>query len=595
MLALLHLGSIAVDLILSANTELNVEGTSVHADSWIQIPTGATLNLLNATNVSADQIIVENGGVLRFWHGCASCSGGTYNWALLNSSGVVASIVNNVEVRSGGVIEGAGLTIQAGAFSIEEGGITTADGVGYPSDYGPEGLCNVASCSCQCVGAGGGSSHARSGGGGYGGAGGNGAGWDVVGQAELAPAKHTRVLPTKPQPRAPPPKPLPPSLPPTEPSPPPPWAPPRLLRSAPRARMPQQHGRRMHIHSNREAHVVTAGFVHHRTGRYWFYCPQRWRGTDFSPGADGYFRPVARRYSSITQTRCLSAALSPWTGNSGNANWVGPFSSPTDPPGGLGWNWLCMLFVAALALGARRGKHSRLVASRGAFPPIQSAPVLHRHNRRRTRVSTVGITPDPPDPPAAEVAAAANPPDDPLTRERETPKGTGHAEWRARSCEQQQSAVALPTGVRQCLASRKASRRQWAAHSRADWAGRRRHGNALRSLIHLVLLSAASGWKLPHHALPKQQAATNGESSGGRRQLATGCTLSCDGTTYVASTCNPDWSCICDTSWGNSCECDEPGYCNAAYYANNGQECDTCTTGCACPANQFGAAKQVMP
>ena len=269
MLALLHLGSIAVDLILSANTELNVEGTSVHADSWIQIPTGATLNLLNATNVSADQIIVENGGVLRFWHGCASCSGGTYNWALLNSSGVVASIVNNVDVRSGGVIEGAGLTIQAGAFSIEEGGITTADGVGYPSDYGPEGLCNVASCSCQCVGAGGGSSHARSGGGGYGGAGGNGAGWDVVGQAELAPAKHTRVLPTKPQPRAPPPKPLPPSLPPTGPSPPPPRAPPQLLRSAPRARLPQQHGRRLGYILD---YIDTPGLFVFTSGGY---CPMR--------------------------------------------------------------------------------------------------------------------------------------------------------------------------------------------------------------------------------------------------------------------------------------------------------------------------------
>ena len=63
----------------------------------------------------------------------------------------------------------------------------------------------------------------------------------------------------------------------------------------------------------------------------------------------------------------------------------------------LGWNWLSMLLVAALALGVQRGKHrhwdSYLVANRGMHPTaIQSTTALRRHSRR-SRVSTVGIAP----------------------------------------------------------------------------------------------------------------------------------------------------------------------------------------------------------
>ena len=113
--------------------------------------------------MSANAISVESGGVLRFWHGCTSCSGDAYSWTAQHSSDIMVSISNVVQVHSGGKIEGSGVTIQAGSFVILEGGSITADGLGYPANYGPNGRCQPADVTC--TGAGGCGSHARSGGG----------------------------------------------------------------------------------------------------------------------------------------------------------------------------------------------------------------------------------------------------------------------------------------------------------------------------------------------------------------------------------------------------------------------------------------------
>ena len=53
----------------------------------------------------------------------------------------------------------------------------------------------------------------------------------------------------------------------------------------------------------------------------------------------------------------------------------------------LGWSWLWMLLLAALALRMPRRKHDRwgpyrFVASRGALQPTQSAPVFRCQNPR---------------------------------------------------------------------------------------------------------------------------------------------------------------------------------------------------------------------
>ena len=62
----------------------------------------------------------------------------------------------------------------------------------------------------------------------------------------------------------------------------------------------------------------------------------------------------------------------------------------------LGWNWLRMLLVATLALGIRRGKHSRWgpcwFANKGALLHIQSASALRR-NSPRPQGSAPGIPP----------------------------------------------------------------------------------------------------------------------------------------------------------------------------------------------------------
>ena len=145
-------------------------------------------------------------------------------------------------------------------------------------------------------------------------------------------------------------------------------------------------------------------------------------------------------------------------------------------------------------------------------------------------------------------------------------------------------------------------------------------GHVLGLLVHLALLPAASGWKLPSNALPNDArigAATNGGSCGdgscsrARRQLASGCNTGCNSgwcarpalapgrlglsappcalpallraRSNTGSTCATTASCECD-GWlivGISCGCDDEA-CNA----NNAG----CTSGCtSCPADQYSA------
>ena len=106
-----------------------------------------------------------------------------------------------------------------------------------------------------------------------------------------------------------------------------------------------------------------------------------------------------------------------------------------------------------------------------------------------------------------------------------------------------------------------------------------------RVLVHLAMLSTASGWELPQRSAPETTftgEAHESPSTGGvdgprdRRRLASGC-----------NGCYEAWdrSCECDalTFWGapTSCECD-----------GKSNHCDwDCNSGCgSCPSGQYGAA-----
>ena len=148
-----------------------------------------------------------------------------------------------------------------------------------------------------------------------------------------------------------------------------------------------------------------------------------------------------------------------------------------------------------------------------------------------------------------------------------------------------------------------------------------------RVLVHLAMLSTASGWQLPQSMAPEET--ITGEAHGGvdRRRLASACnggwyvrpharasppcltllpslvrsgtygtSCACDSAAYHTSGC-----CDCDDwAFGGGCDCD----CNN-YHAASSCACDgtathaaghsTCTTGCtsgcgACPSNSYGTA-----
>ena len=143
-----------------------------------------------------------------------------------------------------------------------------------------------------------------------------------------------------------------------------------------------------------------------------------------------------------------------------------------------------------------------------------------------------------------------------------------------------------------------------------------------RVLVHLAMLSTASGWQLPQSMAPEET--ITGEAHGGvdRRRLAS----ACNGGWYVRPHARASPPCLTllpslvrSGTYGTSCECDstnpscdehgffscgfdgscgcdnDPTSCNCDGWSTHEAGHSTCTTGCtsgcgACPSNSYGTA-----
>ena len=151
-----------------------------------------------------------------------------------------------------------------------------------------------------------------------------------------------------------------------------------------------------------------------------------------------------------------------------------------------------------------------------------------------------------------------------------------------------------------------------------------------RVLVHLAMLSTASGWQLPQSMAPEET--ITGEAHGGvdRRRLASGCNgdwyvrpharasppcltllpslvrsgsycadcpggdTCCDVGAYTNTSCDKSGFFSC--GFEGSCGCDnDPTSCNCDGWSTHEAGHSTCTTGCtsgcgACPSNSYGTA-----